>query len=178
MAGRGLQQIGALGIDHLLPEQREYGAGLDGRAPAHHGLIGYEGFPASFEEYLERVNDRHGDHQKFLDLQQAVWARDNVFAAGARPFAGEADPLVVGEASVSVEEVGDEVYLVTSFPSEVSGKRLTVGHLPRVRFADADFEEPDGTPVVLDKDLIGADKPGSAPAGPLAAPGARVKVWG
>jgi len=51
-----------------------------------------------------------------------------------------------------------------------------------VRFADADFEERDGTPVVVDTDLVGAQKrpEQTYPAGPLAAlraGTARVRVW-
>ena len=54
--------------------------------------------------------------------------------------------------------------------------------LERVRFVDADFEEPDGTPVVLAADLVGVDKTptGSYPAGPittLASGSSRIRVW-
>ena len=51
-----------------------------------------------------------------------------------------------------------------------------------MRFVDADFEERDGSPVVIDVDLVGERKePGqSYPAGPIAALTAgtsRVRVW-
>jgi glycosyl hydrolase family 120/parallel beta helix pectate lyase-like protein/uncharacterized protein DUF1565 len=162
-----------------------YGPDPDGKAVAHHGLIGYAGFPASFAEYLERVNARRGDHQRFLNLEQAVYARDNVFAAGAEPFAGEAGARVLGDASVQVVEDGDEVYLVTELPAGFDEARLGVvtgRDLERVRFADADFEERDGTPAVLDVDLTGARRPagGTSAAGPVAALAAgstRVRVW-
>ena len=40
-----------------------------------------------------------------------------------------------------------------------------------MRFVDADFEDPDGTPVVIDIDLSGEPKDGSRPypAGPVVA---------
>jgi len=158
-----------------------YGPNDDGRAPAHHGLVGYEGFPASFAEYLERVGARQGDHQRFLDLQQAVYARDNVFAAGAEPFTGEVDPHVLGDATVTVTESGDEVWLETTLPDGFDRARLApVGgrDLERVRFADADFEEPDGSPAVIDVDLTGTRREGATAAGPLAALGTgRVRIW-
>jgi len=51
-----------------------------------------------------------------------------------------------------------------------------------VRFVDAHFEERDGSPAVLDTDLVGEPKEQgkSYPAGPvaaLAAGTARVRVW-
>jgi hypothetical protein len=59
---------------------------------------------------------------------------------------------------------------------------VTGRDLPRVRFADADYDERDGTPAVVDIDLMGARKEDGRtyPAGPLAdlSPGtARVRVW-
>ncbi|MEU4242171.1 right-handed parallel beta-helix repeat-containing protein [Actinoplanes sp. NPDC026619] len=162
-----------------------YGQGGDGEAPALHGLAGYDGFPASFEEYLERVEAKGpGDHGKFLDVQQPVWARGNVFAAGAVPFAGEENPLVLGEGTATITREGDEVWLETDLPEGFGARIGLIGgrDLPRVRFADADFEEPDGTPAVIDTDLTGDRKqPGTDyPAGPvnaLSAGNARIRIW-
>ena len=51
-----------------------------------------------------------------------------------------------------------------------------------MRFVDADYEERDGTPALIDTDLVGERKEHgrSYPAGPIAAlaPGTgRVRVW-
>jgi hypothetical protein len=59
---------------------------------------------------------------------------------------------------------------------------VTGADLGHVRIAAAGFENPDGTPVVADVDLVGVRKEpgGTYPAGPLAAldGGARrVRVW-
>ena len=163
-----------------------YGHGGDGKSVPHHGLIGYDGFPASFEEYLERIEAKGpGDHQKFLDVQQPVYASGNVFAAGARPYAGERNPLVVEGGSVAVVTDGDEVYLEADLPAAFADARVgLVGgrDLPRVRFADADFEERDGSSAVMDHDLTGETKTSDSEyaAGPIAALGAgrtRTRVW-
>ncbi|HEX5203287.1 MAG TPA: right-handed parallel beta-helix repeat-containing protein [Actinoplanes sp.] len=162
-----------------------YGQGGDGQATPHHGLAGYDGFPASFEEYLERIEAKApGDHQKFLDVQQAVYASGNVFAAGARPFAGERNPTVLEGGSVAVVEQDGEVYLEADLPPAFGDARVGVvsgRDLPRVRFADADFEEPDGSPAIIDIDLTGETKPAEpSAAGPLAGlkPGqTRTRIW-
>jgi hypothetical protein len=164
---------------------KAYGHG-EIKEPAFYGLAGYDGFPASFEEYLERIEAKApGDHQKFLDVQQPVYAWGNVYAAGARPFAGEQDPVVLEGGSVALVEDGDGVYLETDLPDGFGAARIDVvsgRDLPRVRFADADFEEPDGSPAVIDLDLTGERRAAgeTAAAGPVAAlmPGAgRTRLW-
>jgi hypothetical protein len=154
--------------------------------PAFYGLSGYDGFPASFEEYLERIEAKApGDHQKFLDVQQPVYAWGNVYAAGARPFAGEQDPVLLDGGQIALVADGDGVHLETDLPDGFGAARLGVvsgRDLPRVRFADADFEEPDGSPAVIDLDLTGERRTAgeTAAAGPVAAlmPGAgRIRVW-
>ncbi|MEV8510347.1 right-handed parallel beta-helix repeat-containing protein [Actinoplanes sp. NPDC051475] len=163
-----------------------YAAKPEGVAPAHAGTAGYDDYPASFEEYLRRIDEQPpGDHQRFLNVRQAVYARHNVYAAGARPFAGERDPVALEGASASVVEEGGAVYLVTDLPEGLDGAGPgAVGgrDLERVRFADAEFEEPDGRPAVIDTDLTGTRKePGRAyAAGPLAglaAGSARARIW-
>jgi hypothetical protein len=161
-----------------------YGHGGDGKSAPHHGLVGYDGFPASFEEYLARVEAKGpGDHNKFLDVQQPVYARGNVFAAGARPYAGEPNPVVLDGGRVTVVADGDAVYLETDLPAGFAEARvgvLTGRDLPRVRFADADFEEPDGSPAVLDRDLTGETKPATSAVGPVAgltAGPTRTRIW-
>ncbi|GIM88364.1 right-handed parallel beta-helix repeat-containing protein [Paractinoplanes toevensis] len=151
--------------------------------PAHHGLAGYNGSPASFADYLARVNSQEGDHQRFLNVQQAVYTRGNVFAGGAEPFDGEQNPLVLGDATVTVTRDGDEVWLETDLPDGFGQARLAPlsgRDLERVRFADADFEEPDGSPAQIGTDLVGAARDETSAAGPLAALAAgrqRVRVW-
>ena len=156
----------------------------EGQGPAFAGTAAYDGYPASFEEYLGRVAAREpGDHQRFLGLTQPVYAWGNVYAGGARPFTGESGPVLLDSARVSVVDEGDEVYLETDLPAAFGQARhavVTGADLPRVRFADADFEEHDGTPVVVDVDLTGEPRANGASAGPIATLGAgpsRQRVW-
>jgi len=155
-----------------------YGPAAFGSAPAGYGTAGYDGHPKTLEEYLARVATAPGgDHRRFPGVKQPACLRDNVYGPGARPFAGEASALTLTQ-EVSFEvadegDEGDEVYLEARLPAAFGGTRLGVvtgADLPRVRFADADFEERDGSPVVVDVDLLGERKsPGHGyPAGPIA----------
>jgi hypothetical protein len=154
-------------------------------SPAFAGTAAYDGYPASFEAYRHQTVEVQGDHQRFTGLKQAVYAEGNVYAAGAQPFEGETGPVRLDAASASVVEEGDEVYLETDLPEAFTGAHhavVTGADLPRVRFADADFEERDGSPAVVGVDLTGAVRPvpGESAAGPVAdlKPGRnRTRVW-
>jgi CBS domain-containing protein len=163
-----------------------YGTQAEGEGPAIGGTAGYDGHPASFEEFRARIEDQPpGDHQRFFGMKQAVYARGNVYAAGARPFSGEHDPLVLDAATASVVEEDGVVYLETDLPEAFAEARvgvITGRDLERARLADADFEERDGSPAVMNVDLVGAPKHHDQrfAAGPLAdlAPGStRRRIW-
>ncbi|GAA3455591.1 right-handed parallel beta-helix repeat-containing protein [Dactylosporangium matsuzakiense] len=160
-----------------------YGPAAEGVGAAVAGTAGYDGYPASFAEYLDRIAAMPpGDHKRFLGVLQPVYAGGNVYAAGAAPFDREEHPLVLPGGAAAVTEDGDGVYLDTDLPPEFDGARLaalTGRDLPRVRVADADFEEADGTPARIDTDLTGARRTAGAP-GPIAAlrsGRARTRVW-
>jgi hypothetical protein len=155
---------------------------------AEHGTVGYDGHPASMEDYLALVADpTRGDHERFMGVRQPVYIRANVYAAGAKPYEAEKGAIVLNDDDVTatIVEVGDEVYLDTRLPAAFDNARLAVttgSDLPPVRFVDAEFDEPDGTPAVLATDLTGVDKSPdvSYPAGPLAGLAAgtsRTRLW-
>ena len=165
-----------------------YGASAQFGQRAEHGTAGYNGHPASMEDYLALVGDpSRGDHQRFLGVKQPVHIRDNVYAGGAKPFEDEQGSVVFAgtDVAATVVDEGDEVYLESRLPAEFDNVRLGVitgSDLERVRFVDAEFEERDGSPAVLTTDLLGFDKAGSGsyPAGPIAALTsgvARTRVW-
>ena len=89
------------------------------------------------------------------------------------------------EASFEVADEGAEVYLEIRLPEAFDRFRLvavTGADLPRVRVADADFEERDGSPVEVDVDLLGERKePGrdyaAGPIASLSAGKSRIRVW-
>ncbi|MFL6027982.1 MAG: right-handed parallel beta-helix repeat-containing protein, partial [Friedmanniella sp.] len=159
-----------------------------GRREVGYGTAVYDGHPASMADYLEQVSDpTKGDHERFAKVKQPVYIRDNVYAPGAQAYEGEqgATVLTGGEATARVVDEGAEVYLELSLPAgfdEVRVPTVSGTDLERVRFVDAEFEEPDGRPSDLSTDLVGEAKSpsGSYPAGPLstlAAGTSRTRVW-
>ncbi len=158
-----------------------------GQGQAGYGTAGYDGHPATFQEYLARVAEQPpGDLQRFIAVEQPAYLRDNVYAPGATAFAGERSALSLAEeVSFEVVEEGDEVYLEAKLPEAFGRARLglvTGADLARVRFADADFEERDASLLVVGTDLVGERKEAGRdyPAGPIArlGPGtSRIRVW-
>ncbi|HSU37052.1 MAG TPA: right-handed parallel beta-helix repeat-containing protein [Propionibacteriaceae bacterium] len=159
-----------------------------GQRVVGYGTAGYDGHPASLEDYLALVADpTRGDHQRFAGVKQPVFIRSNVYAAGAKAFAAEQGAVLLDgpDVTAAVVDEGAEVYLESRLPVDFDDVRvntITGADLERVRFVDADFEAPDGTPIVLGADLVGDDKTptGSYPAGPLAAlasGSSRIRVW-
>ena len=156
-------------------------------ATAGYGTAGYDAHPASYAEYLALIDGQpQGDHQRFPGVKQPAYLRANVYAAGASPSGNEQDALILaGAASVAIVDEGDGVYLEAELPDDFAGTRvgvLTGLDLERVRFVDANFEEPDGSPAAIDIDLVGERKePGRHyPAGPVAelvAGKARLRIW-
>lgn len=153
-----------------------------------YGTAGYNGHPASMEEYRALVGDpTRGDLERFLEVKQPVYIRDNVYLQGAEPFEAEKDALAVTDdhAAIRIVEEGARVHLETQLPEafdEVAIGVITGADLPPVRFVDADFEDPDGTAASLDTDLVGERKNHNQayPAGPITTLGAgshRTRVW-
>lgn len=165
-----------------------YGASARSGQRAQHGTVGYNGHPASMEDYLALTGDpTRGDHQRFLGVKQPAYIRDNVYAGGAEPFEAEkgATVLTGNDVTATVVDEGAEVYLESRLPAKFDDVRLgiiTGSDLERVRFVDAEFEERDGSPAVLATDLVGVEKTSdnSYAAGPitaLASGVARTRVW-
>ncbi|MCU1537673.1 MAG: hypothetical protein JWP82_2024 [Humibacillus sp.] len=165
-----------------------YGQEAPLRSGAWLGTRGYDGHPSSMEDYLGLISSQApGDHNRFPHVPQPVWIHDNAYAGDAKPYAAEADPLRLPSASVAVveDDASGQVHLEVDLPEEFASLRVGVvtgADLPRVRFVDAEFEERDGSPVVIDVDLLGERKARDAryPAGPLSTLGAgrsRVRLW-
>ena len=142
-----------------------YGPTARAEQRADHGTVGYNGHPASMEDYLALVGDpTRGDHERFMDVKQPVYIRDNVYAAGAKPYEAEKGAIVLTTTTSPPRSSTTATRSTSrhSCPTAFDNARLdvTIGgaDLPPVRFVDADFEEPDGTPAVLATDLVGVDK--------------------
>jgi len=110
----------------------------------------------------------------------------NVYFNGARPYAGESSPLILMDADPNPEltEEGERVYLrMAPGPAvrEYAAAIVTTSRLGTARIPGLPYENPDGTPLKVDRDYFGNLRDSTnASAGPFAKTGqdARpIKVW-
>jgi len=154
------------------------------------GTFGYDGCTVSLQEYIGRVDAADAESPGDLDLFEAVsqpaYIDQNVYLKGAKAFSKEAHKLEEPgfDPRFSVEEDGGAVYVRCTLPDAFcafTSAPMTTVSLGRVRIVDAEFENPNGSALVLDSDILDAHVSAQSVAGPCAGLQAgfnRVKVWG
>ncbi|MBD8067631.1 right-handed parallel beta-helix repeat-containing protein [Bacillus sp. PS06] len=150
------------------------------------GTSHYNGYPTSLEEYIETVHQEDGDHQSFNKVEQPVYINRNAYFNGAKPFARENEKLEADQFNpqIKIVESGNEVYLHLNLPEDFErllGDIPSTKTLKRVRIVDAEFENPDGSELILDIDFLGNQREARSVLGPIAQfqKGENyVKVWG
>ena len=148
----------------------------------------YDSFTASLEEYMGVVAKgmRGGDLELFEAVEQPIYSANNVYTNGAKAFAREAEKIEQPDfdAAFSIETEGAAVYLNITLSDDAAShanKPQDTASLGRVRIVDADYENPDGSPITLDSDYFDSVVADAAVAGPfmqLKAGKNRIKVWG
>ncbi|WP_129724251.1 right-handed parallel beta-helix repeat-containing protein [Xylanivirga thermophila] len=137
------------------------------------GTSHYKNYTTSLEEYIENVNKKHGDLEEFELVEQPVYINKNAYFNGAEPFEREKDKLVDREfdPEFRIIDKGEEVYLSCQLPDsfeEIIGEIHSTKTLERVRIVDAEFENPDGSDLILDIDFLDKKSPEKGPIGPIA----------
>ncbi|WP_416150037.1 right-handed parallel beta-helix repeat-containing protein [Salipaludibacillus sp. HK11] len=150
------------------------------------GTAHFNGYTTSLEEYIETVHQEDGDHDTFNKVEQPVYINNNAYYNGAESFERENETIVADDFNpeLRIIEEGDDVYLSVELPEDFEhmlGKIQSTHSLNRVRIVDAEFENPDGSEVVVDVDLLGEKRSAESVLGPIAQlrKGKNyLKVWG
>ncbi len=110
----------------------------------------------------------------------------NVYYNGARPYAKEANPLAPTSVDPKPRVVtqGDRVVLQVTFGPELkqaSTKLVTTALLGKATVPKLAYENPDGSPLIVDTDYFGVKRSATTPsAGPFENPGQgglQLQVW-
>jgi alpha-L-arabinofuranosidase len=150
------------------------------------GTAHFNGYTNSLEEYIEQVEKREpGDLNIFLEVEQPVYINHNMYLNGAVSYEDEKNKLVKNDFSpeINILEKEDGVYLHCKLPEEFEeflGEVQTTKTLGRVRIVDMEFENPDGSELILDTDYFGERKTDRHVIGPinqLKKGNNQVKVW-
>lgn len=122
------------------------------------GTIPYEGYP-SFQAYAAKFEGYCGIGAEPSDRYYdplPVWAKGNVYFNGAKPMSGE-EALVVQDhrVTLSLEREGEGFFLKTDlyrYMPEIKNQLITTDVLGMAFEPEQKFENPDGTPIVMDRD--------------------------
>ncbi len=137
------------------------------------GLGLYNGAPDTLEEYLDTVFTKYGkcDTEAFSFEKQPLFTAHNYYGDGVMPYERDRTSVKTRLATnARVYEKDGNVYLemtldesfATLLPEIVDTARLD---MPRI--SEALYENPDGTPITVDTDLLGKKRGTHPTAGPI-----------
>lgn len=136
------------------------------------GTSRYNNYTTSLSEYIQEVHKKNGDLEEFSTVEQPVYINGNAYFNGAEPLKREDENLVDKnfDPNLQIIDKGEEVYLSCELPEsfgDILGKIQSTETLARVRIVDAEYENPDGTDVILDSDFLDEHKDEKSSLGPI-----------
>jgi len=102
------------------------------------------------------------------DREFPLQAGGNLYFHGAKPYANEANPAVLSNVNPNVKlvEEGKQVYLLFTFgqaPRSVKTALVTSELLGKAKIPGVGYENPDGSPLKIDRDYFGAPRDAEHP---------------
>lgn len=148
------------------------------------GTASYNGCPASYEEYIDCISRIHGDENRYIETRQPAYIDRNCYYKDALAYDREENHVISDKnPDISIVEEADGTYLewnVDETMLAMNTSYVTTMDLGMVRCAEQAFENPDGTELSIDQDILGRVrdlKPVVGPLEELQAGYNRIKVW-
>lgn len=123
------------------------------------GTACYNGCPTSLEEYIELVrNAGHGDLENFHKVAQPAYINNNVYLNGADVFEKEKNFFAGEGAKAEMIHEDGKVFLKIVIPqgafANLNTELIGTHNLEMTRLSEEGFENPDGSPLTIDLDLL------------------------
>ena len=104
-------------------------------------------------------------------FQLAMRVANNVYYNGVKPYAYETNPVTSGnDAKVSLEKRADGIYVkitVDGALNRAQTELMGTNNLGKTYYSNGYYENPDGTPLVIDKDFFGNARSSKPVPGPF-----------
>ena len=133
----------------------------------------YEGFPDSMEEYINTVMTKYGkgDVEYYEREEQPVFMAHNYYGDGVSAYERDVTSVKT-ELAVSAQIVEEEgaVYLEMTLDEafdSIKAEPVTTERLGIPRIVEAAYENPDGTPICVNYDMLGTKRGVHPTAGPI-----------
>ena len=142
------------------------------------GTAAYNGYP---NQDSKQDTPDNGMPASFANNPLPVCIRDNLYFNGAKPYEQEPNAAEAGDFAAAVRTVCEDGrwFLETNLPAYPVAAALDLAAtetLGQAFQAEAAYENPDGTPFILNLDFTGAVRGEKTMAGPFAAPLCRIPL--
>lgn len=139
---------------------------------ARYGTADYNGAPVSQQDYLQQVKSLGvGDVEHYERIPQPVYVDGNVYFGGAEPFDQEKHYVrLQAQMPFEIVDDGQTVYLqMEADPAMFTLPDMAVSseNLPEARIVQQGFENPDGLPLRVEREILSKLVPGPN----------RIRVW-
>lgn len=136
------------------------------------------------EDYYEKLKPLASqDLGAYIKVPQPVWLEDNVYSGTTTPSKNERGGIVTKDLRGEISEMEGEWQLTLSVSEDAVNKMckaVTTQRLGTPRLTEAPYDNPDGTPIDFDIDLLGNMRKDGSIAGPFAKLSAgtqKITVW-
>ncbi|TPF92320.1 right-handed parallel beta-helix repeat-containing protein [Bifidobacterium sp. UTBIF-78] len=147
------------------------------------GTACFEDYPHSLAEYERRIEQAGlGDEELYRSMPQPMMLEANAYVGGARAASWETDAVVdAGAGSMALRETPEAVWLAVVMPDAARaavGRVVGTADLGQPRIVEEYFENPDGSPIAVNRDITGALRGERSARGPLASySDGEVLIW-
>ncbi|NMM97322.1 right-handed parallel beta-helix repeat-containing protein [Bifidobacterium olomucense] len=147
------------------------------------GTSCFEDYPRSLAEYEQRIEEAGlGDEELYRNILQPMMLASNTYLNGAKAASRETDAVACAEAgTLSLRETDDELWIMLALPDAArgaTGSVVSTVDLGQPRIVEEYFEQPDGSPIVVNRDMVGDLRGKESARGPLAVyPSGEVLIW-
>jgi alpha-L-arabinofuranosidase len=141
-------------------------------------LGGMHDNPCGDDRYYNNLFVQKADLTQYNETRMPVWMDGNVFLQGAKPCQQEKDPIVAPafDPAVKLVEKSDGLYLELKFDhawiDAHERSLVTTALLGKAAIPGVSYENPDGSPLAIDRDYFGQQRSQTNPTpGPFENPG-------
>lgn len=132
----------------------------------------YDGSTSSMEEYIDKVHSLgYGDLELYQQVKQPVYLRNNLYCGNAVSIDNEKTAVhQTSNPKMNIIDDASGVYLEFEWSNEAASilaDRVTGIELGETRISGARFENPDGSDLIIDHDLVGNKREEKTSVGPI-----------
>ena len=136
---------------------------------AVYGTEMFNDSPVSAEEYIKNCDCSDADAR--VNIKTPVYINNNAYAGNCKQFNREENYTTAPDVvPVEITEEDGKWYLEIDMPESLFVKNSEIigdKQLPMAYFSEADFENPDGSELVIDKDYFGNARGTNPTTGPI-----------